>query len=181
MYFTDDSLLPENQNRLIITRPLEARPGFGAIPRTLPSVGTTWSKRRWIALTPAPAFCMSMCATRRPAKLSKKMSDFNYIIERLRKAVAKMVLQSRRRVTGRIGPTRDCRNSRSQVVRHAITVAWFRADPRTFCGASAGRWITDLTGSYTAEFEMCGLIPVRRSVVGRDPIMAEAHSSISCV
>jgi len=43
-------------------------------------------------------------------KLSKKMSDSNYIIERLRKAVPKMVLQSRRRVTGRTGHTRDCRN-----------------------------------------------------------------------
>ena len=94
MYFTDDSLLPENQNPLIIT----AAPwGPSWLPGDYPEdIAVSWDDQVQKAVD-----CFNAGASilhvhvRDPqtGKLSKKMSDFNYMIERLRKAVPKMVLQ----------------------------------------------------------------------------------------
>ena len=91
----DDSLLPENQNPLIIT----AAPwGPSWLPGDYPEdIAVSWDDQVQKAVDCFNAVRLHSacpCApTRQTGKLSKKMSDFNYMIERLRKAVPKMVLQ----------------------------------------------------------------------------------------
>src|SRR5262249_2135535 len=94
MYYTDDSLLPENQDPLIIT----AAP-YGPIwmpedyPEALPVT--------WDAQVPKAADCynaggsMLHCHVRDPktGHISKNFKEYGDLVGRLRQAVPKMVLQ----------------------------------------------------------------------------------------
>ena len=94
MYFTDDSLLPENQQPLMIT----VAP-YG--PQWMPSDYPEDIPVSWDAQVQKAVDCYNAGATvlhihvRDPAtgRISKKFSDYGYLIERLREAVPKMVLQ----------------------------------------------------------------------------------------
>ncbi len=96
MYFTDDSLLPENQAPLMITAAPYGpiwMPGIARLNRNSPSPGRNRPRSRWTVTTPAQRCCTSMCAIPRPATSRKTSSEYNDQIARLRKAVPKMILQ----------------------------------------------------------------------------------------
>ena len=64
MYYTDDSLLPENMQPLIITA---APYGPAWLPGDAADIAVTWddkSRRRWTATMPVPLSYTFMCATR---------------------------------------------------------------------------------------------------------------------
>jgi len=96
MYFTDDSLLPENQAPLMITAETDGpmwMPGDCTPEQKLP---VTWEEQTQIAVD-----CFNAGATllhihvRDPktGHISKKLSEYGEQIARLRKAVPKMILQ----------------------------------------------------------------------------------------
>jgi uncharacterized protein (DUF849 family) len=94
MYFTDDSLLPENQDPLIITA---APYGPAWIPSDYPEdIPVTWTEQVQKAVD-----CYNAGATvlhihvRDPktGKISKNFQEYSDMIGRLRQAVPKMVLQ----------------------------------------------------------------------------------------
>jgi uncharacterized protein (DUF849 family) len=94
MYFTDDSLLPENQEPLII----KAAP-WG--PQWLPSDFPEDIDVSWEAQVQKAVDCYNAGASalhihvRDPntGKISKNLAQYNMLIERLRKAVPEMVLE----------------------------------------------------------------------------------------
>jgi uncharacterized protein (DUF849 family) len=94
MYFTDESLLPENQQPLMIT----VAP-YG--PQWMPSDYPEDIPVSWDAQVQKAIDCYNAGATvlhihvRDPetGKISKKFSEYGYFIGRLREAVPKMVLQ----------------------------------------------------------------------------------------
>lgn len=94
MYFTDDSLLPENQEKLII----KAAPwGPQWLPRDYPEdIAVSWDDQVQKAVD-----CYNAGASvlhihvRDPktGKISKNFDEYNMLMERLRKAVPKMILE----------------------------------------------------------------------------------------
>ncbi|WP_198669546.1 3-keto-5-aminohexanoate cleavage protein, partial [Blastomonas sp. UPD001] len=94
MYFTDDSLLPENQAPLMIT----AAP-YG--PMWLPSDYPEDIPVSWDAQVQAAVDCYNAGATllhihvRDPetGHISKNFDHYNYLLGRLRMAVPRMILQ----------------------------------------------------------------------------------------
>ena len=110
MYFTSDSMLPENQQPLIIT----VAP-YG--PQWLPSdyrktslfPGRSRRKRRWIATTPVRRCCTSTCVIQRPVT-DQKIQRVQRTIARLRKAVPKMIIQVGGSISFAPGASRKRRN-----------------------------------------------------------------------
>ena len=94
MYFTDDSLLPENQEKLII----KAAPwGPQWLPRDYPEdIAVSWDDQVQKAVD-----CYNAGASvlhihvRDPktGKISKNFDEYKMLMERLRKAVPKMILE----------------------------------------------------------------------------------------
>ncbi len=92
MQFLDDSLLPENQEKLVIQ---VAPYGPQWIPGDSDDIPVTMDEQVQKAVdcyTPAPPCCTSMCA-RPTARAASGCSKFNDMLARLREAVPKMVLQ----------------------------------------------------------------------------------------
>ena len=93
MYFTDDSLYPENMRPLIITAAPYA-PSW--LPGDADDIAVTWDEQVQIAVD-----CFNAGAAilhvhvRNPATghLSTDFEQFNYFLERLKNAVPKMILQ----------------------------------------------------------------------------------------
>jgi uncharacterized protein (DUF849 family) len=93
MYFTDDSLLPENMSPLIITA---APYGPSWLPGDAADIAVTWDEQVQAAVD-----CYSAGATvlhfhvRNPATghMSADFDQFNYLLERIKKAVPKMIIQ----------------------------------------------------------------------------------------
>ena len=94
MYFTDESMLPENQQPLMIT----VAP-YG--PQWMPSDYPEDIPVSWDAQVQKAVDCYNAGATvlhlhvRDPetGRISKKLSEYGYLIGRLREAVPKMVIQ----------------------------------------------------------------------------------------
>jgi uncharacterized protein (DUF849 family) len=149
VYFTDDTLLPENQNPLIIT----AAPwGPAWLPGDYPEdIAVSWDDQVQKAVD-----CYNAGATvlhvhvRDPqtGKLSKKMSDFNHLIERLRKAVPKMVLQ----VGGSISFAPENENDKAKWLaydtRHMLAEITPKPDQVT---VAIGSSLYDLTAMLTED------------------------------
>jgi uncharacterized protein (DUF849 family) len=94
MYFTDDSLLPENQEPLIIT----AAPwGPAWVPSDYPEdIAASWDDQvqKAVDCYNAGATILHVhCSDPQTGKVSKTLERYGYLLERLRKAVPKMVLQ----------------------------------------------------------------------------------------
>ena len=78
MYFTDDSLLPENQAPLMITAspygpvwmPVDCTP-----EQKLPVTGTNRSRLRWTVITRVQRCCTSMYAIPRPVTFQRTSSS----------------------------------------------------------------------------------------------------------
>jgi uncharacterized protein (DUF849 family) len=96
MYFTDDSLLPENQAPLMITAAPYGpmwMPGDCTPEQRLP---VTWEEQTQIAVDCYNAGATLLHIHVRDPKtghISKKLSEYGEQIARLRKAVPKMILQ----------------------------------------------------------------------------------------
>ena len=90
MNYTDDALYPENMKPLIITAAPYGPSWLPGDLLTSPSLGMSRSRRRWIATTPAPPSCTSTCEDPATGKLTAKIEHFNYIMERIKKAVPKL-------------------------------------------------------------------------------------------
>lgn len=67
MYYTEDSILPENMAPGIITVAPFGRSGCPGTP-TSPLPGRSRSRRQWIATTLAPPSCTSTCAIPQPGR-----------------------------------------------------------------------------------------------------------------
>jgi uncharacterized protein (DUF849 family) len=94
MYFTDDSLLPENQEPLVIT----AAPwGPAWVPSDYPEdIAVSWDDQvqKAVDCYNAGATILHVhCRDPQTGKVSKTLDHYGYLLERLRKAVPKMVLQ----------------------------------------------------------------------------------------
>jgi uncharacterized protein (DUF849 family) len=122
VYFNDDSLLPENQDPLIIT----AAP-FGPIwlPSDYPGeIPVTWDEQVQKAVD-----CYNAGATmlhihvRDPetGHISKNFSQYNYLLERLRKAVPKMILQVGGSISFAPEPGADAAKWLGYDTRHKLT------------------------------------------------------------
>jgi uncharacterized protein (DUF849 family) len=93
MYFTDDSLFPENMQPLIITA---APYGPSWLPGDAADIAVTWDEQVQAAVD-----CYNAGATvlhfhvRNPATghMSADFDQFNYLLERLKKAVPEMIIQ----------------------------------------------------------------------------------------
>ena len=93
MYYTDDSLYPENMQPLIITA---APYGPSWLPGDATDIAVTWDEQVQAAVD-----CYNAGATvlhlhvRNPATghLSADIEHFNYLLERLKKAVPKLIIQ----------------------------------------------------------------------------------------
>ncbi len=138
MYYTDDSILPENQQKLIVT----VAP-FG--PQWLPAdadIPVTWDEQVQTAVD-----CYNAGATqlhvhvRNPAtgKGSVDFDQYNYFIGRLRQAVPKMILQ----VGGSISFSPKTEDAKAKWLsydtRHMLT----ELDPKPDCvtvAVGSGLW-----------------------------------------
>ena len=93
MHYNDDSLYPENMRPLIITAAPYA-PTW--LPGDAPDISVTWDEQVQAAVD-----CYNAGATvlhvhvRNPATghLSADIEHYNYLLERLKKAVPKMIMQ----------------------------------------------------------------------------------------
>jgi uncharacterized protein (DUF849 family) len=94
MYFTDDSLLPENQTPLIITA---APYGPVWLPSDYPEdIAVTWDQQVQKAIDCYNAGATLLHIHVRDPKtghISKNLKEYGYLIGRLREAVPKMILQ----------------------------------------------------------------------------------------
>ena len=57
MHFFDDSLLPENQEKLVIQVAPYGPNGCRRIPTTFRQRRSSKCRRRWICTTPVPPYC----------------------------------------------------------------------------------------------------------------------------
>lgn len=94
MYFTDDSLLPENQDPLVIT----AAPwGPAWIPSDYPEdISVSWDEQiqKAVDCYNAGATILHIhCRDPKTGKVAKTLDDYSYLMQRLREAVPKMILQ----------------------------------------------------------------------------------------
>lgn len=94
MYFTDDSLLPENQEPLVIT----AAPwGPAWVPSDFPEdISVSWDAQVQKAVDCYEAGARILhvhCRDPKTGKVAKVLDDYSYLMERLRKAVPEMILQ----------------------------------------------------------------------------------------
>jgi uncharacterized protein (DUF849 family) len=93
MYYADDALFPENMRPLIITA---APYGPSWLPGDAPDIAVTWDEQVQAAVDCYNAGAQVLHVhVRNPAtgKLSTDFEQFNYLIDRLKKAVPKMILQ----------------------------------------------------------------------------------------
>jgi uncharacterized protein (DUF849 family) len=148
MYFTDDSLLPENQDPLIITA---APYGPFWIPGDFPEdIPLSWDDQVQKAVD-----CYNAGATilhihvRDPktGKISKKLSEYNYLIERLRKAVPKLILQVGGSIS--LAPEGDGKATwQDYDTRHLLTEISPKPDQIT---VAIGSCAMDLTAAMTPD------------------------------
>ncbi len=94
MYFTDDALLPENQDPLVIT----AAPwGPSWMPSDYPEdIAVSWDDQvqKAVDCYNAGATILHIhCRDPKTGKIAKVLDDYSYLMERLKKAVPKMILQ----------------------------------------------------------------------------------------
>ena len=94
MYFTDNALLPENQDPLVIT----AAPwGPAWIPSDYPEdIAVSWDDQVQKAVNCYNAGATILhihCRDPKTGKVAKVLDDYSYLMERLRKAVPNMILQ----------------------------------------------------------------------------------------
>lgn len=146
MYFTDDSLLPENQNPLIIT----AAP-YG--PMWLPEDYPEDIDVSWEAQVQKAVDCYNAGATMlhihvrdpKTGHISKNINEYNDQIGRLRKAVPKMILQ----VGGSISFAPPAEGEKAQWLgydtRHMLATINPKPDQVTVAIGSAQWDITSLT------------------------------------
>ena len=93
MNFLDDSLFPENQEKLVITAAPYGPEWMPAdFPEDIPSPWTSTSRRRSTATTPAPPCCTSTCASS-TARAPSGCRSSTSCSARLREAVPDMILQ----------------------------------------------------------------------------------------
>src|SRR5580700_2738082 len=148
MYFTDDSLLPENQAPLMITA---APYGPMWMPDDFPGqVPVTWEEQTQIAVD-----CFNAGATilhihvRDPmtAHISKNFNQYNDQIGRLRKAVPKMILQVGGSISFAPEPGEEAK-FQSYDARHKLAEIDPKPDQVTVaCGTS----LYDLTALHPAD------------------------------
>ena len=94
MYFTDDALLPENQDPLVIT----AAPwGPAWMPSDYPEdIAVSWDDQvqKAVDCYNAGATILHIhCRDPKTGKIAKVLDDYSYLMERLRQAVPNMILQ----------------------------------------------------------------------------------------
>ncbi len=146
MYFTQDSLLPENQAPLMIT----AAP-FGPqwMPRRLPgghrpSLGTRRSRRRWTATTPAPRSCTSTSAIPRPATCRRTSRSMATSSGGCATAVPKMILQIGGSISFAPEPGKEA-HWQGYDTRHMLTEIDPKPDQITIVIGSSQMYILPLT------------------------------------
>ena len=148
MYFTDGSLFPENMAPLVIT----AAPfGPAWLPGDAKDISVTWDEQVQAAVD-----CYNAGATmlhvhvRNPATghMSTDFDQFNYFVDRLKKAVPKMILQ----IGGSISfaPKGDDKKAEwlSYDTRHML--AEIKPTPEAVTVA-IGTCMMDLTQMWTAD------------------------------
>jgi len=147
MYFTDDSLLPENQAPLIITA---APYGPMWMPEDLPNGDVDV---RWEAQTQKAVDCYNAGATMlhihvrdpKTGHISKNFNEYNDQIGRLRKAVPKMILQLGGSIS--FAPPADGEKAQWQTydTRHMLTEVDPKPDQITVAHGSTQWDVTSLT------------------------------------
>ena len=146
MYFTNDSMLPENQQPLIIT---VAPYGPQWLPSDSDDIPVTWEEQTQRAVDCYNAGATVLHLHVRDPKTghgSKNFNEFNEQIARLRKAVPKMVIQ----VGGSISfaPADRCRKRRQWLgydTRHMLTELNPKPDQITIVIGTTQMNILDLT------------------------------------
>jgi uncharacterized protein (DUF849 family) len=144
MYFTDDSLFPENMNPLIIT----AAP-FG--PEWLPGdcdIPLSWDEQvQWAVDCHNAGATMLHVHVRDPAtgQGSASFDHYNYFIGRLRKAVPKMILQ----VGGSISFAPHTPDAKAKWLDYDTRHMLAELDPKPDCvTVTAGTSLWDITQAF---------------------------------
>ena len=149
MYFTDDSLLPENQDPLVIT----AAPwGPAWIPSDYPEdIAVSWDDQvqKAVDCYNAGATILHIhCRDPKTGKIAKALDDYSYLMERLRKAVPKMILQLGGSISFAPGKEGDKAKWLGYDTRHMLTEVTPKPDQVTVLIGSS---LYDLTSMLTAD------------------------------
>lgn len=148
MYFTDDSLYPENMQPLIITAAPYA-PSW--LPGDAPDIAVTWDEQVQAAVD-----CYNAGATvlhlhvRNPATghLSTDFDHFNFLLERLKQAVPKMIIQ----VGGSISFAPKGEGKKAEWLSYDTRHMLAELNPKPECVTVAiGTNMMDLTQMWTAD------------------------------
>jgi uncharacterized protein (DUF849 family) len=147
MYFTDDSLFPENQPPLIITA---APYGPMWLPGDCDDLPVTWDEQVQAAVDSCNAGATILhIHVRDPktGKISKKLSEYGEQIGRLRTAVPKMVLQVGGSISFAPEPGEEAK-FQSYDARHALAEIDPKPDQVT---VACGSGLYDLTALHTTD------------------------------
>lgn len=149
MYFTDDSLLPENQDPLVIT----AAPwGPAWVPSDYPEdIAVSWDDQvqKAVDCYNAGATILHVhCRDPKTGKVAKNLDDYSYLMERLRKAVPKMILQLGGSIS--FAPAKEGEKAKwlGYDTRHMLTEVTPKPDQVT---VAIGTSLYDLTSLMTPD------------------------------
>jgi uncharacterized protein (DUF849 family) len=144
MYFTDDALLPENQDELIITvAPYGPEWNPGDYPEDI-AVTMDEQVQKAVDCYNAGATCLHVHVREADGTGSKRLSMFNELLARLRDAVPKMILQ----VGGSISFSPEAEGEKAKWLgydtRHLLAELTPKPDQVTIAIHSSGFDITEL-------------------------------------
>jgi len=149
MYFTDDSLLPENQDPLVIT----AAPwGPSWMPSDYPEdIAVSWDDQvqKAVDCYNAGATILHIhCRDPKTGKIAKVLDDYSYLMERLKKAVPKMILQLGGSISFAPPKEGDTAKWLGYDTRHMLTEVTPKPDQVT---VAIGTSLFDITSMLTVD------------------------------